>query len=109
MDSRELTPALGEARKKRQTLHDALVQLEMAISSPASGRIPEWSTQVTKNLVGVRDAFQQHIEVTERTGGLYQEIMERAPRLTNTIERLREEHPAIEAAIGTTLSRIEGG
>jgi hypothetical protein len=109
MDSGELTPALGEARKRRQTLHDALVQLEMAISSPASGRIPEWSTQVTKNLVGVRDAFQQHIEVTERSGGLYQEIMERAPRLTNTIDRLREEHPAIEASITTTLDRVESG
>jgi hypothetical protein len=109
MDAHELTPALGEARKKRQTLHDALVHLEMAISSPASGRIPDWSTQVTKNLVGVRDAFQQHIEVTERSGGLYQEIMDRAPRLTNTIERLREEHPVIEASFTTTLVRVEAG
>jgi hypothetical protein len=109
MDSSELTPALGEARKKRRTLHDALVRLEMAISSPASGRIPEWATQVTKDLVGVRDAFHQHIEVTERSGGLYQEIMDRAPRLTNTIERLREEHPAIQTTITTTLARVEGG
>jgi hypothetical protein len=52
----KLTPALGEARKRRQTLHDAIVQLEMAISSPAAGRAPDWATQVTKAVVGVRDA-----------------------------------------------------
>ena len=39
----ELTPALSEARARRATLHDALVDLEVAISSPASGRIPEWT------------------------------------------------------------------
>ena len=91
-----LTQALGEAKKRRQTLHDAIVQLEMAISSPAAGRVEEWSSQVTKDMVGVRDAFDQHVIVTEKPGGLYEEIMERAPRLVGTVGRLREEHPTID-------------
>ena len=92
----KLTPALGEARKRRQTLHDAIVQLEMAISSPAAGRAPDWTTQVTKDMVGVRDAFEQHVIVTEKPGGLYEEIMERAPRLAGTVKRLQDEHPTID-------------
>ncbi len=105
----KLTPALGEARKRRQTLHDALVHLEMAISSPAAGRVPDWTAQVTKDLVGVRDAFDQHIEATEKPGGLYEEIMERAPRLVHTVNKLREEHPSIAASIASTVDRVEGG
>ena len=104
-----LTPALGEARKRRQTLHDAIVQLEMAISSPAAGRMDDWRGQVTKDMVGVRDAFDQHIIVTEKPGGLYEEIMERAPRLAGTVKRLQDEHPNIEASIAKLLARLEAG
>ena len=103
----QLTPALGEARKRRRTLHDALVHLEMAISSPAAGRVPEWSTQVRKDLIGVRDAFEQHVEATEKPDGLYDEIMERAPRLAHTVDRLREEHPPITASIAGTIERMD--
>jgi len=104
-----LTPALGEARKRRQTLHDAIVQLEMATSSPAAGRVYDWGAQVTKDMVGVRDAFEQHVIVTERAGGLYEEIMERAPRLVGTVSRLKEEHPSIGTTVTQLLARLEAG
>jgi hypothetical protein len=106
---RKLTPALGEARKRRQTLHDAIVQLEMAISSPAAGRVTDWSGQVTKDMVGVRDAFEQHLIATEKPGGLYEEIMERAPRLVGTVKRLQDEHPPIAESIAKLLARLEAG
>lgn len=104
---KKLTPALGEARRRRQTLHDAIVQLEMASSSPAAGRVTDWSGQVTKDLVGVRDAFDQHVIVTEKPGGLYEEIMERAPRLAGTVKRLQDEHPAIGESIVKLVTRLE--
>ncbi len=105
----KLTPALGEARKRRQTLHDAIVQLEMAISSPAAGRAPEWATQVTKAVVGVRDAFEQHVIVTEKPGGLYEEIIQRAPRLAGTVKRLQDEHPAITESVTALVERLDAG
>ena len=106
---KNLTPALGEARKRRQTLHDAIVHLEMAISSPAAGRVPDWSAQVAKDLVGVRDAFEQHVIVTEKPGGLYEEIMERAPRLAGTVKRLQDEHPTIAESVAALVERMEAG
>ena len=33
-------------------------------------------------MTGVRDAFEQHVLVTEKLGGLYEEIITRAPRST---------------------------
>ncbi len=101
-----LTDALSEARARRATLHDALVHLEMAISSPAAGRIPEWTAHVVKELTGVRDAFNQHVIVTEKPGGLYEEIITRAPRLAGTVTRLKGEHPEITTEIEQVLERL---
>jgi hypothetical protein len=105
----ELTPALEAAKRRRATLHDALVHLEFAISSPAAGRVPGWTDQVLKEMVGLRDAFEQHIIVTEKPGGLYEEIMERAPRLAGNIHKLQDEHPQIDTAIQGMLAKLEGG
>jgi hypothetical protein len=106
---KDQTPALDEAKKRRQTLHDAIVHLEMAISSPAAGRAPEWSAQVAKSLIGVRDAFEQHVLVTEKPGGLYEEIRERAPRLTGTVERLQDEHPTITESVAALVEKLDAG
>ena len=106
-DRNELTPALSEARKRRATLHDALVHLEIAISSPAAGRIPEWTALVTKEVIGVRDAFDQHVMVTEKPGGLYEEIITRAPRLDGTVRRLKQEHPEIVEKVAQMVERLE--
>ena len=108
MDPQEpYTPALSEAKARRATLHDALVHLEMAISSPAAGRIAAWTALVVKELTSVRDAFEQHVIVTEKPGGLYEEIITRAPRLDGTVRRLKDEHPDISEKIGVHLKRFE--
>ena len=103
----ELSQALDEARQRRKTLHDAIVQLEEAISSPGAGRIPAWTGHVFKGMVEVRDAFDQHVLVTEKPDGLYDEILQRAPRLEGNVRRLREEHPEIVGRIEETIARLE--
>lgn len=99
--------ALEEARKRRKTLHDSLVALEVAISSPAAGRIPDWTAVVLKEMTGVRDAFDQHVVVTEKPEGLYEEILGRAPRLEHALTKLKSEHPDITEAITTNVARLE--
>jgi hypothetical protein len=109
MDSHDepLTPALDAARQRRKNLHETLVHLENAISSPASGRIADWTATVLKETVVVRDAFAQHVEVTEKEDGLYDEILENAPRLEGNVQRLRDEHPEITQALADTIARLE--
>lgn len=101
------TPALQEAARRRRTLHEALVALEVAISSPAAGRIPDWTRKVTKEMTAVRDAWDEHIDGTETPGGLYEEIVGMSPRLAGTVDRLRDEHPDITEAVGQMLARVE--
>ena len=104
---KHFTPALSEAKARRATLHDAIVHLEMAISSPAASRIPEWTGVVVKEMTSVQDAFDQHILVTEKPGGLYEEIITRAPRLDGTVHRLKDEHPEISERLTETLRRLD--
>ena len=87
--------------------YDVLVHLEEAISSPAAARIPNWTATVLKEIVEVREAFEQHVIVTEREDGLYDEILERAPRLAGNVRRLREEHPDIAVALAGMIERLE--
>lgn len=103
----EITPILDEARRRRATLHDSLVHLEESISSPAAARIPDWTAEVLKEMQQVREAFEQHVLVTEKPEGLYDEILERAPRLTSGVSKLKDEHPSIAEAIETMVQRLE--
>jgi hypothetical protein len=107
MTDESRSPALQEAAKRRRTLHEALVGLEFAISSPASGRIPEWTRLVAKEVTAVRDAWDQHVDTTEKPGGLYEEIVTTSPRLVGTVDRLRHEHPDITDAVGLMVERVE--
>ena len=103
----ELTPTLAETARRRADLHHALVGVERTISSPAAGRENDWTKDVAVALLDLRAALEEHIEVTERDGGLYEEIRQRAPRLSNKVDHLREEHPEIRDAATALIDRLE--
>jgi hypothetical protein len=103
----ELTPALEEARRRRADLHASLVKAEEAVSGPAAGRADQWASRVINRLSGLREALDEHVEATERRGGLYDEITGRAPRLANAVERLKAEHPEMRRATTQMIERLE--
>ncbi len=106
-DDLEITRAFAEARRRRADLHAALIQVEQAVSGPAAGREHQWAMDVVKRLAGLRDAIVEHIEVTERPEGLYDEISHKAPRLAGQIERLRAEHPELRDATSQMIAKLE--
>jgi curved DNA-binding protein CbpA len=59
------------------------IRVELDLAETAFG--------VTKEITGVRDAWDQHVDTTEKPGGLYEEIVGTSPRLAGTIDRLRAE------------------
>jgi hypothetical protein len=102
-----LSPALEAARSRRVKLHTEIVELEQALSAPTPGRVKEWTLDVAERLRSVRDAFDEHVFVTERPEGLYEEIRTMSPRLAGKIKRLDEEHPVILAKADETLRKLE--
>jgi hypothetical protein len=104
---REFTPTLREVKRRRADLHQALIEVEMAISGPAAGRLESWRADVTKQLNALLATIDEHVEVTERVGGLYDEIRQRAPHLANQVDRLHDEHPAMRAQTLELRDRFE--
>jgi hypothetical protein len=106
VDEREPTRAFEEAARRRADLHHALVDVERAISSPAAGRLDTWTGDVVKRLSILLNSIDEHIVGTERPGGLYEEILNRAPRLSSQVDRLRAEHPALRAGTAELIERL---
>jgi hypothetical protein len=106
-DDAELTPTLEETARRRADLHAALVEVEKAISSAAVGREADWAKEVVLQLEDLGRTIQEHIEVTERPEGLYDEITHKAPHLSGKIGRLREEHPSMRDGTDTLADRLE--
>src|SRR3970282_1922221 len=104
---KELSPTLEETARRRADLHHALVEVEKAISGPAAGREVEWAEEVVLHLEDLGRTIQEHIEVTERPEGLYDEITQRAPRLSTKSVRLREEPPAMRDGTIAAIAKLQ--
>jgi hypothetical protein len=103
----DLSPTLAETARRRADLRDALVDVEQAISRPAVGREPEWTKGVVLRLEGLAHAIEEHVEITERPEGLYDEISTKAPHLATKIDRLREEHPVLRDRAQVLLTKLQ--
>lgn len=99
---------LGEVRRQRAELRAALGDLEQALAGPAPGNLPLWSQGVRDAMDEVADAFSEHVDVTEGADGLYEDLLQAAPRLTGDVARLIEEHKLIAARIDGLLDNLAG-
>ena len=88
---------LREAGRRRGDLQHALAQTEQAVLLTATGGLDVWTGEVAAALGQLHEAINEHIELTERPGGLNDEIRHKAPRLSSRVRRLEREHPILHA------------
>jgi hypothetical protein len=100
------TEALARARVRRADLHQVIVDLEEASAAPAAGRVVEWCHRMHDALVEVTAAFERHIAVVEGPEGLFDEVTDAAPHLSNAVDRLRKEHREIRTSIVEALDAV---
>jgi hypothetical protein len=103
----ELTPTLAETARRRADLYLVLVATEKALAKPATGREGDWSKVVLRALEDLEHAIDEHIEITERAQGLYDEISQKSPRLASKIEQLKLEHPELREETRGLAVRFE--
>jgi hypothetical protein len=98
------TSALEAAKGQRLSLRRAIAGLEEALAGPdgEAGGLPD---RLAPALDRLDEVFAVHVQVTEAPGGLYQEILENAPRLANRVTRFRREHAEIAEGIRHGLER----
>lgn len=96
---------LGEIRERRAALVGTCSALEAALSAPmASARWPEG---LGNALTALLATFDEHVAATETPGGTIEQLRERAPRLSDQIDRLVEQHLAIPTAAERLMDRLE--
>ena len=105
------TSALEAAKGQRLSLRRAIAGLEEALAAPDDPDDPDGlggpdglPTRLIPALERLQEVFAVHVEVTEAPGGLYQEILENAPRLANRVTRFRREHTDITEGIRRGLA-----
>jgi hypothetical protein len=103
------TSALQAAKGQRLSLRRGIAGLEKALAGPPE-ELDGLPARVGGALEHLQDVFAVHVQVTEGQGGLYQEILENAPRLANRVTRFRREHADIAEGIsrGIAESRVAG-
>jgi len=102
----EITPTLEEVVRRRTDLYQAILALERAAARPAVAREEEWAADVVEALDEVEHEIVDHIEITERHDGLYDEIVYAAPRLSRNVQLLRDEHPQMQEATSALRARL---
>lgn len=108
----EPTAAVWAARRTRDEVHEAMVGLEQAVASAATGRTGPWASEVLTQLEELRRGVIDHVDATEGRTGLFAEVLETAPRLRHAVDRLRSEHAGIVRTISDvehTLTGVVGG
>lgn len=90
---------LGEIRIRRDELYVAILGLENAVSAPSKGRIVDWAHGVADHVERVRAAFKKHVAITENPGGLFDDVMDQAPRLAHAIAELRRNHKSLQSLL----------
>ena len=102
------TSALQAAKGQRLSLRRAIAGLEEALAAPDDpdglGGQDGLGARLAPPLERLQEVFAAHVAVTEAPGGLYQEILENAPRLANRVTRFRREHAEITDGIGHAIA-----
>jgi hypothetical protein len=101
------TSALQAAKGQRLSLRRAIDGLEQALAAPPPEDPGGWLDRLHGALEHLDEVFAVHVQVTEGPSGLYEEILENAPRLANRVKRFRREHADIAGAIGRGIAEAE--
>ncbi|MEW6059227.1 MAG: hypothetical protein AB1551_03650 [Actinomycetota bacterium] len=107
LSDQERTLILQDAEGRRGDFHRALVELEQAIARDATGHLDEWIQEVVSSLEQMLEAIDEHIQLTERPGGLHDEVRGAAPRLSSRIKRLQREHPILRARVEELVALMD--
>ena len=104
----DLSIYLAKVRAHRAELRDSVAAVDEALASPIA-RGGAWRERVRAALAELHHDFQDHIDLTEGRGGLYEKIRLGDPRLSGKVDRLADQHVRYRDAISGFLAVLEHG
>lgn len=104
-DTRDRT-SLEDVRKRRESLHAAMLALEAANAAPAES---DWGGGVLHALEVTVTVLHEHVAVVEADDGLFVKIAADAPHVLARVETLRQEHAELLARARSLLETCRAG
>ena len=99
---------IERVRAHRAELRDSVAAVDEALASPIA-RGGAWRERVRAALAELSHDFQDHVDLTERPGGIYDTVRQSDPRLIAAVDRLTGEHSTYADDIGGYLAVLEHG
>jgi len=99
-------PFLEALRQHRAEVRESMSALANAFGAPAIAGRGRWLQRVHVALVELSGDFRAHVEITEGPEGLYQDLLQNSPRLTDAVADLIREHGLITGQVDGLLSRV---
>jgi len=99
---------LQQVQAQRAELGESMVALQGALDHPA-GLGSTWRGRVRAALTELAHDLRDHVELTESTGGFYDDIRTKAPRLSHQVESQLAEHAALLAEVERLLAERDEG
>lgn len=105
----QVTNGREAAEQRRERLRELIDRLEAALAEPYGAGLDAWRTRLSELGDELDTEWRSHVDGTEGEGGLFEEVVETAPRLAGAVERLREEHPPIWVDLARFRDAVEEG
>ena len=99
---------IERVRAHRAELRESVAAVDLALESPIA-RGGAWRERVRAALAELAHDFDDHIDLTESPGGIYDRAKRSAPRLGGAIKRLLHEHREYREQIHGYLAVLEHG
>jgi hypothetical protein len=108
MDTTATQHDVTALRRHRAELLDSMRAVEQALEAPAVGDVAAWAQRVSVARIEREADFREHVQLTEGTDGLYRNMREVAPRLSNVVRTLTADHARIRTAVGQLVTTTAG-
>lgn len=99
------SPSYQAATERRREMEDRLAELERAAAAAAEA--PGWAATVAERLEALEEALTHHIAAVEAPDGLLADIVETAPRLSNLVQMMRDDHGRLVARVESLIEEAE--
>lgn len=94
-----------EVRERREALSAVAASFEAALAAPASDA--RWLERSGDALSSLRATLEHHVTTAEAPDGTLAQVRDRAPRLSDQIDRLLHEHVAMRGAVERLTDRLD--
>jgi hemerythrin HHE cation binding domain-containing protein len=96
---------LDDLRRHRAELRESMGALEDVLAAPATSDWVRWGSRAQAALMELAGDFKAHVEITEGPHGLYQDLRQNSPRLSQAVTRLTQEHVMIGSQLESLLTK----